>query len=84
MKLSRFHDSHCEFNILTRVDLSFFFFIFFHIFFIPSLNIELVENWTVFLFNFLSIGLSQSHDLSHRFDKLSRVDFIHCFGSCFN
>jgi hypothetical protein len=80
MNLSRFHDSRCEFNILTRVDLSFFFFIFF----IPSLNIELVGNWTVFLFNFLSIELSQSHDLSHRFDKLSRVDFVHCFGSCFN
>jgi hypothetical protein len=58
------------FDRLTKVDSTYFL--------ISSFNIELINNWVYcFLFIF-SIGLSRSHDLGNKFDRLIRVDLNRC------
>jgi hypothetical protein len=58
------------FDRLTKVDSTYFL--------ISSFNIGLINNWVYcFLFIF-SIGLSGSHDLGNKFDRLIRVDLNRC------
>jgi len=58
------------FDRLTKVDSTYFL--------ISSFNIGLINNWAYcFLFIF-SIGLSGSHDLGNKFDRLIQVDLNRC------
>jgi hypothetical protein len=76
MELSQSHDMDHEFCGLVRLTQVFFCYILIEYFFsISSLNIELIENYNLFIFIFFLLsylGLT-------RFDRLIRVDSTYFF-----
>jgi hypothetical protein len=80
------HDSDHKFGRSTRVNSSWFFVSYFNWLFFNFIFQHRVD-WElsfVIYFNFLSIGLSQSHYLGCKFNRLTRVDLIYFFSFQFH
>jgi len=74
MRCFWFNDPSHKFKTLTRVYIIFFVFLSYFIFLISSFDIVfLYKKSFVIFFAFFSIRLSQSHDLDHESDMLTRV-----------
>ena len=68
---SQFHDTGHEFNMLTQVDLKYFFHLFFNVILKHKVDLEL--NFIIY-FNLLFIKLSQFYNLNNKFNMLTLVD----------
>jgi hypothetical protein len=87
MNLSWCHDLSYGFNKLSRVDSSCFFSVFFNRFFFDFIFQQWIGWKLGFIIIFLIcfyVGLFQSYDLGHRYDKLTWLTLFIFFGSFFN
>jgi len=75
MKLSRSHDTSCEFNKLTQVDYDCFLLFLIVFYFIIQLWVDWKLSFIIFYFIF--VKLSRSNNLSYEFGMLTRVVFCH-------